>query len=74
MIGKISQKSLWQYLTAHCEIERITEWIEKTARGSSEESMGYPSLSFETRSDLTECTEFARELILDELVKYVKEQ
>jgi hypothetical protein len=64
----VSEKSLWQYLKAHCEATRIIEWIVNTAE--PDESSNLPPLTLETRSDLSECTAFVQEFILDELTRY----
>ncbi|CAB4021386.1 spatacsin-like isoform X2, partial [Paramuricea clavata] len=63
----VSEKSLWQYLKAHCETTRIIEWIVNTAQ--ADESSNLPPLTLETRSDLSECTAFVQEFILDELTR-----
>ena len=67
----VSEKSLWQYLKAHCETTRITEWIADAAEPN--DSSSRPPLLLDIRSDLSECTAFLRELILDELTRCCKE-
>jgi hypothetical protein len=64
----VSEKSLWQYLKAHCETTRIIQWIVNTAE--PDESSNLPPLTLETRSDLSESTAFVQEFILDELTRY----
>ena len=64
----ISEESLWQYLKAHCETTRIIQWIVSTAQAN--DSSKLPALTLEIRSDLSECTAFVQELILDELTRY----
>lgn len=68
MHSLVSEKSLWQYLKAHCETNRIVEWIVATAQGNGSSEL--PALTLETRDDLTECTTFVKEVILDELTRY----
>ncbi|XP_028406945.1 spatacsin-like [Dendronephthya gigantea] len=67
MRSLVSERSLWQYLKAHCETTRIAEWIAVTAQGNG--SSDLPPLTTETSNDLTECTTFVKELILDELTR-----
>ena len=68
MHSTVSERSLWQYLKAHCETSRIVEWIGEAAKASDSS----PPLTLEIRSELSECTAFLHQLILDELARYNK--
>ena len=67
----VSEKSCWQYLKAHSETKRIIDWISSTAKSSLNDSHVLPPLTSEAYSDLSNCSLFLREVVLDELTRWI---